>query len=324
MVLVVAVPLLLTSVLALAAFYAAPHRFGAWLAKLPGDTYLRTAMIFAPASLLAVVVLATLYLRDSADAEDGSMRIAGRLGRAARLSLAITGPLLALVGAVVAARYLDAERVDGWLEALPATGYVIQALDLAPLALLLAVGVGILLGYAPGGRMVEAPSRPARPRRWTRARLGRVAAGVVLALAAPALLLSLLGLTFQVAAPGRFARLLEPLPGDTYLRLLLMLAPTGLLAVLLIALLYLLGPLDPERTQPVRVQPIDVPMAVSGAGSGRLRSRAGAAPGPPMPLALSPGIRSDLAMIVLVVGMVLAVAAGALLVGGMLVLLLVR
>jgi hypothetical protein len=39
---------------------------------------------------------------------------------------------------------------------------------------------------------------------------------------------------------------------------------------------------------------------------------------------LSPGIRSDLAMVVLVVGMVLAVAAGALLVGGMLVLLLVR
>jgi hypothetical protein len=224
----------------------------------------------------------------------------------------------------VAARYLDAERVDGWLEALPATGYVIQALDLAPLALLLAVGVGILLGYTPGGRMVEAPSRPARPRRWTRARLGRAAAGVVLALAAPALLLSLVGLTFQVAAPGRFARLLEPLPGDTYLRLLLMLAPTGLLAVLLIALLYLLGPLDPERTQPVRVQPIDVPMAVSGAGGGRLRSRAAAAPGPPIPLALSPGIRSDLAMIVLVVGMVLAVAAGALLVGGMLVLLLVR
>ncbi|HET7009275.1 MAG TPA: hypothetical protein VFI11_00745, partial [Anaerolineales bacterium] len=88
-VLVPAIPLLLASVLALAAFYAAPERFGAWLSKLPGDAFLRTAMIFAPATLLAVVVLATLYLRDSADSEEGAERIAGGLGRMARGSLLI-------------------------------------------------------------------------------------------------------------------------------------------------------------------------------------------------------------------------------------------
>src|SRR4030067_1719518 len=81
LVLVPAVPLLLASVLALAAFYAAPQRFGAWLSKLPGDTYLRTAMIFAPASLVAGVVLATVYLRDSADQEEPSARLSGGLGR---------------------------------------------------------------------------------------------------------------------------------------------------------------------------------------------------------------------------------------------------
>ncbi|OGT27895.1 MAG: hypothetical protein A2Z17_06990 [Gammaproteobacteria bacterium RBG_16_66_13] len=321
LVLVPAVPLLLASVLALAAFYAAPERFGAWLSKLPGDTYLRTAMIFAPASLMAVVVLSTLYLRDSAGQEDPSAHISGGLGRLARLSLVVTGPLLTLIGALAAARYLDAERVERWLEDLPGTRYVIQALDLAPLALLLAVGVAILIGYAPGGR----PTALWLPqRRWPRARVGRVAAGVVLTLATPALLLSLLGLVLQVVAPDRFARFLEPLPGDTYLRLLLMLAPTGLLAILLLALLYLLGPLDPHRTQPVRAQPFEVsPRRAPTYGQVAPRQSASAALSPPRP-APSPTLRSDLAIVVLVVGMILAVAAGALLVGGMLVLLLVQ
>lgn len=300
-VLIPAVPLLALSVLALAVFYAAPERFGAWLARLPGEAYLRTALIFAPASLLAVVVLATLYLRESAGDEASGLRVATGMARAARLSLAVSGPLLALVGVVRAAAYLDAERVDGWLEALPATGYVTRALELAPLVLALAVGVAILMGFAPAAG--EAAPRAAEARRdvplRTRARMGRLAAEVVLVVATPALALSLVGLGLQVIAPGRLARLLEPLPGDAYLRLLLTLAPAGLLAVLLTAVLYLLGPLDPRRTQPMR----------------RSEGRR---------LRLPDAWRSDLAMVVLLSGLVAAVAAGALLVGGVLVLLLVR
>jgi hypothetical protein len=301
LVLVPAVPLLLASVVALAAFYAAPHRFGAWLAKLPGDTYLRTALIFAPASLLAVVVMATLYLRDSSRDEMRGAQVETGLARAARLSLLISGPLLALTGIHRAALYLDAERVNRWLDTLPGTTYLTQVLDLAPLGLGLAVGIGVLLGYSPTTRHAQAavPEREVVVRPRTRARMGRLAAEVVLALAIPALLLSLAGLGLQVFAPGRLARLLEPLPGDTYLRLLLVLAPAGLLAVLLIASLYLLGPLDPERTQPVpRVE----------------------ASRPRIPAAW----RSDVAMVVLLVGLVFAVAAGAMVVGGVLVLLLVR
>lgn len=301
LVLVPAVPLLALSIFALAVFYTAPERFGAWLARLPGDTYLRTALIFAPASLLAVVVLATLYLRDSAENAERTMQVGTRLARAARLSLIVTGPLFALVGALRAAAYLDARRVEGWLEALPATTYLTRALEMAPLAMALAVGVGVLLGYAPVGVHHEPPPREVAvgPRPWTRARMGRLAAELVLALAAPALLLSLLGLALQWLAPDRLARWLEPLPGDTYLRLLVTMAPAGLLAVILIAVLYLLGPLDPARTQPVRV-----------ADRGGLRFPAAR--------------RSDLAMIVLVAGLVLAVAAGALLVAGMLLLLVMH
>jgi hypothetical protein len=301
LVLVPAVPLLVASVIALAAFYSAPHRFGAWLSKLPGETYLRTALIFAPASLLAIVVMATLYLRDRSHDEPTGAQVETGLVRAARLSLLVSGPLLALTGLHRAALYLDAERVGAWLDALPGTGYLTRVLDLAPLALVLAVAIGVLLGFAPTARRPSLPpveTAAAVPPR-TRARMGRLAAEVVLALATPALLFSLAGLALEVFSPERLARLLEPLPGDTYLRLLLLLAPAGLLAVLLIATLYLLGPLDPERTQPVR-------------RADRVRLR------------IPEAWRSDVAMVVLLVGLVLAVAAGALLVGGVLVLLLVR
>jgi hypothetical protein len=304
LVLVPAIPLLALSVFALAVFYTAPERFGAWLARLPGDTYLRTALIFAPATLLAVVVLATLYLRDSAEDEERTTQVGTRLARAAKLSLIVTGPLFALVGALRAAAYLDPKRVHGWLDALPATTYLTRALELGPLALALAVGVGVLLGYAPVESHRQPPSREVAvgTRPWTRARMGRLAAEVVLALATPALLLSMLGLGLQWLAPERLARWLEPLPGDTYLRLLVTLAPAGLLAVLLIDVLYLLGPLDPARTRPMRV-------TIRRGGRG---------------LRIPAARRSDLAMIVLVGGLVLAVATGALLVGGTLLLLVMH
>ncbi|HKY84900.1 MAG TPA: hypothetical protein VJ160_08760, partial [Anaerolineales bacterium] len=56
--------LLLISVVALAAFYTQPTRFNALLARLPGDDLIRTALIFAPATLVAVVVMAVLYAND--------------------------------------------------------------------------------------------------------------------------------------------------------------------------------------------------------------------------------------------------------------------
>src|SRR3972149_4570000 len=59
--LVPSVPLLLLSVGALGLFYVAPQRFGELLERLPGDQYLRSALAFAPAVLLAFVVLAILY-----------------------------------------------------------------------------------------------------------------------------------------------------------------------------------------------------------------------------------------------------------------------
>ena len=60
-VLVIAIPSLLLSSSALAVFYLAPDRFESILARLPGEAAIRTVLIFAPVTLLAIIVLALLY-----------------------------------------------------------------------------------------------------------------------------------------------------------------------------------------------------------------------------------------------------------------------
>ena len=69
--LVPSVPLLLLSVAALGLFYVAPQRFGELLERLPGDQYLRSALAFAPAVLLAFVVLAILYALERPEPAEG-------------------------------------------------------------------------------------------------------------------------------------------------------------------------------------------------------------------------------------------------------------
>ncbi len=61
LVLVPAVPMLLLSIASLGLFYLAPVRFGQLISRLPGESLIRTALVFAPATLFAIVVLATLY-----------------------------------------------------------------------------------------------------------------------------------------------------------------------------------------------------------------------------------------------------------------------
>ena len=101
--LVPSVPLLLLSVAALGLFYVAPQRFGELLEQLPGDQYLRSALAFAPAVLLAFVVLAILYaLERPAPAEgEGEAVTSATGGPAAAVVGAPAGPTAAAVGAPV-------------------------------------------------------------------------------------------------------------------------------------------------------------------------------------------------------------------------------
>lgn len=247
-VLVPAVPLLLVSVAALLGFYLAPTRFNAWLARLPGDELIRTALIFAPATLVAVVVMAVLYAneaprREAAEATRPSPRRAGVRARSggasARRSLWISVPLLVLAATAQAIQFVTPERVERLLDLLPATSLLTWAFDAWPLAALAAVGLGLILGFVPGEVGI---ATAAGERAWSTSRIARLGAQLTLLPAFGLLLLSGVGLVWIAVSPERLAWLTERLPAETLLRLGLAFAPAMFLGIVLLAALYLAGP----------------------------------------------------------------------------------
>jgi len=261
-VLVPASALLLVSVAALAIFYAAPTRFNAWLSRLPGDDFLRTALIFAPATLLAVVVMALLYAndaprREAIEATRPSRRrpVARRAppaqrrrrpsaARWARASLWLSLPALTVVAAAHLAAFVAPERVEGFLEALPATSLLTRIFETSPLIVLAAVGLGLIFGFAPAAVEPEAEARAASP--WTPTRIARLGALLILAPSVALLVMSVLGLAMVSASSERLVWLAERLPAEALLRLMLAFAPALLLGVVLLAALYLAVPRGEE------------------------------------------------------------------------------
>ena len=249
LVLLPSVPLLLISVVALAAFYSAPTRFNALLVRLPGDDLIRTALIFAPATLVAVVVMAVLYAndaprREAAEGTRPSARRRGlrarRRGGLARSSLWITLPALMLVAAAHLLAFVAPGRVDQVLEALPATSLVTRLFNLSPIVALAAAGLGLIFGFVSGG---EAPATEAGEGRvWTAPRIARLGALLTLVPALGLLLLSVTGLGLIIASPESLAWLAGKLPAATLLRLGLAFSPAMLLGLVLLALLYLTLP----------------------------------------------------------------------------------
>ncbi len=238
LVLVPTVPALLLSTAALAAFYFAPTRFGALLARLPGDEFIRTLLAFAPATLFAVVVLATLYALERPEAITTARREARAPGPApqpgrratsvrwgARLALVLLLPpfLGSLAARLIA--FLAPDRTGRLLERLPGTSYLRQALEISPYLLLGALAVAALLALHWDAGTIR--------------RLSRWAAGLSLLAAIPMLGLSVIALALRQFSPGRFSALIGHLPTDTMVRLGLVFAPLVLLALVLLAGLYL-------------------------------------------------------------------------------------
>ncbi len=247
-VLIPAVPMLLASVAGLIGFYLAPTRFNAWLARLPGDDLIRTALIFAPATLVAVVVMALLYAkeaprREAAEATRPSGRRRGvrtrRGGTWARRSLGVSVPLLVLVATAQAIEFVTPERVERVLTLLPATDLLTRAFDAAPLIALAAVGLGLIFGFAPGEIGGEAGGGE---RAWSTQRVARLGARLILLPAIGLLILSAAGWVVISAAPDRITWLVERLPAETMLRLGLALGPALFLGVILLAGMYLTVP----------------------------------------------------------------------------------
>jgi hypothetical protein len=237
LVLVPTVPMLLLSVAALALFYLAPTRFGALIARLPGETFIRSALVFAPATLFAVVVLAVLYARDKPEGEMDRAWGPVAAGRpfsythlAARLVLFPAVPGLLVSIAVWGLSFVSPGRFDRLIEPLPGDRYLRPFVNVFPILLFLVVLVATFLAF---------PESPYGRRATSTSRMTRLAVSVVLVSAVPTLVFSLAALGLFYFSPTRFDRLIAALPYEQFVRLALVFAPAILLGVVLLALLYL-------------------------------------------------------------------------------------
>jgi hypothetical protein len=136
--------------------------------------------------------------------------------------------MLCLSVAALALFYASPGRLDRMLAILPGDQFLRLALFFAPATLFAIVVMALLYALEPA-RPAAPPAaalRPAAPR-------PRLLPALVVG-TATALLLSVALLLLSFVAPGRFGLLIEPLPGDRYLRPLLRLAPFVFSAALVV------------------------------------------------------------------------------------------
>jgi hypothetical protein len=255
-VLVTAIPLLLLSSLALVVFYAAPTRFESILARLPGEAAIRTILIFAPVTLLAIIVLAVLYAFEkpsvevtrpqvirSLDAVREPITWFGRFNtqRIAWWILLLTFAILLFLIPVRAAAFLSPTHFENFLGRFPGEGLWDFIVHSGPVILLLIeailvlVFVGTRVKPTGGEREILLPGM-----RWLR-KVGptRLAVGVVLAFSLPILLISLTSLIAFFMKTERFLSLIGRLPSEVPLRMGLIFIPASLIIVVSLAVLFL-------------------------------------------------------------------------------------
>lgn len=256
LVLLVAGPMLLISGSALALFYASPERFNNFLARLPGEAAIRTVMIFAPASLVAIIVLALLYAVDPGTKEITRPQPAVRLSpkpvpidwstQERRVNtgfwlLALSIPSFLFIVSMWSAGFLSPDRFTNILGRIPGGSLIELIIGPGFLLLLLLVLLGVLL-FSGGREQVEAGERrfAHKVRDWI-GNIGpeRLAVGTVLLFSIPMLVFSLLALTSFFIRPTRVLDLLTQLPKEVILRLGLLFIPSSLFIVVVLAVLFL-------------------------------------------------------------------------------------
>ena len=263
-----AVPMLLLSVATLALFYIAPGRFGSLIARLPGESFIRTALVFAPATLFAIVVLAVLYAveKPRAEIETQPEKIQPRKRS---LPVARTAGMLMLIAAlpafmfslsVWALSFVSPSRFDRLLEPFPGETYLRAVTPFLPWMFFALALIAVLFLYSleRGKEDVEhdkvegAEARLAQVVQEPR-RLIDYAVSVVLFTAIPALLGSLTALALYYVQPERFARVISRLPLESLVRAGLLFVPPTSFIVVVLAAIFLLRPrfIATQRSQDV-------------------------------------------------------------------------
>ncbi len=276
LVLIPTVPMLLLSVAALGVFYIAPTRFGNLIARLPGETFIRTALVFAPATLFAVVVLALLYALDRPPADEAREQLprgldqevvfdAGRLPVpytriTARLVLFPSLVALIVATAVWALSFVSPSRFESLMIPLPGDRYLRPLVSIAPIGFFIIVILSTFLSF------YGEPRRLIAPKTW---RPVNLAVGLILTAAIPILLFSLAALGMFYTSPSRFERLVSRLSNEALVRMALAFTPAVLFAVVLLASLYLYSRRAAEVKEPL----IDGPVHRKKIDFKHLRSR---------------------------------------------------
>jgi hypothetical protein len=263
LVLVPSIPMLLASAAALLLFYMAPARFGNLISRLPGESLIRTILVFAPATLLAVVVLALLYAVDQGEGEPlvaqqkesiqpGKAAAGGYTAVAVRqtvltLSVIPLGVALLFSLAVWSLSFVSPGRFERFIEPFPGERYLRALVPVAPWVLFMLVIV--LIAFI---TIQHERSRSENSRRWMQDLVSgagvwaRWAVSAILTFALPALGVSILALGAAWLRPERVSVWIEKLPFDSLVRIGLLFAPPMLFAVVVLAFLYLQSSRDPE------------------------------------------------------------------------------
>ncbi len=232
-VLIPTIPLLLLSVTALAAFYLEPDRFTALLERLPGTEFLRVALIFSPATLFGVVLLAVLYALEPVGARPlaAARRVpagAPVLRLLASGTLAIGLPLMLLSAAAWVLSFVAPGRFALLVERLPGATILTGVLPYAPFVLLIAcAGAVLILASGSAWRPPHLPDVT----RWS--------VRLILLASLPLLGLTTGGLALFYAQPEWGESLVAKLGVSAFVKIGLVFAPAVLVALVVLASLYL-------------------------------------------------------------------------------------
>lgn len=270
-VLVPAVPMLLLSIASLGLFYLAPVRFGELINRLPGESVIRTALVFAPATLFAIVVLAVLYaVEQPVEAREGvrvylQQTAVGDLLKLSSQWLLAPAALAAIISlGLWALSFVSPGRYDRLLAPLPGDSYWKPLVPLLPWLLFPLTLIFAYLAFSP--TTISEDSRSLGTGSKRRRSLLDTAVSTLLAFALPSMLASFAALVVYRLRPERVGAILERLPLDSLIRLILLFAPPTLLSVVILAVLFLLGS---RRERVGQAQGLQVDEQQGGAASWR-------------------------------------------------------